>query len=193
MLYFGAIVLLPQLLQEVWLHRNMGGTGLAPVGVIPVLYRRSLVVLLISSICAGWSHSALLCTPSASTGAHIRLSREWIWRFRMAAIYLSGLRRGLLLYAADDDYAVRPAARAPGCGVEPVELTRTLAGSIGTSITTTMWTNRESMHHAHRPNRSPHNPNAQEMYNQLQGQDATAGIRLDSPANHQSGADYFRQ
>ena len=26
--------------------------------------------------------------------------------------------------------------------------TRTLAGSIGTSITTTLWTNRESMHHA---------------------------------------------
>ncbi len=26
--------------------------------------------------------------------------------------------------------------------------TRTLAGSIGTSITTTLWTNREALHHA---------------------------------------------
>jgi fatty-acid desaturase len=48
--------------------------------------------------------------------------------------------------------------------------TRTLAGSIGTSITTTMWTNRESMHHAQLTESvTPYNPNAQEMYNQLQG------------------------
>jgi DHA2 family multidrug resistance protein len=79
MLYFGAIVLLPQLLQEVYGYTaTWAGLASAPVGVIPVCYRRSLVVLPISSICAGWSHSALLCTPSASTGAHIRLSREWI-------------------------------------------------------------------------------------------------------------------
>lgn len=39
--------------------------------------------------------------------------------------------------------------------------TRTLAGSIGTSITTTMWTNRESMHHAQLTESvNPFNPNA---------------------------------
>jgi len=47
---------------------------------------------------------------------------------------------------------------------------RTLAGSIGTSITTTLWTNRESLHHAQLTESvNPYNPNAQEMYNQLQG------------------------
>ncbi len=48
--------------------------------------------------------------------------------------------------------------------------TRTLAGSIGTSITTTMWTNRESMHHAQLTESvNPFNPNAQAMYSQLEG------------------------
>lgn len=48
--------------------------------------------------------------------------------------------------------------------------TRTLAGSIGTSITTTMWTNRESMHHAQLTESvNPFNPNARAMYSQLEG------------------------
>ena len=48
--------------------------------------------------------------------------------------------------------------------------TRTLAGSIGTSITTTMWTNRESLHHAQLTESvNPFNPNAQAMYSQLEG------------------------
>ncbi len=68
--------------------------------------------------------------------------------------------------------------------------TRTLAGSIGTSITTTMWTNRESMHHAQLTESvNPFNPNAQGDV-QSTGRawdDATAGIRLDCPADHQSG------
>lgn len=47
--------------------------------------------------------------------------------------------------------------------------TRTLAGSIGTSITTTMWTNRESLHHAQLTESvNPYNPNAQAMYDKLQ-------------------------
>lgn len=52
--------------------------------------------------------------------------------------------------------------------------TRTLAGSIGTSITTTLWTNRESMHHAQLTEAvNPYNPNAQQMYSQLQGMGMT--------------------
>ncbi|MEX5706671.1 MFS transporter, partial [Escherichia coli] len=48
--------------------------------------------------------------------------------------------------------------------------TRTRAGSIGTSITTTMWTNRESMHHAQLTESvNPFNPNAHAMYSQLEG------------------------
>lgn len=46
--------------------------------------------------------------------------------------------------------------------------TRTLAGAIGTSITTTMWTQRESMHHENLTEFvNPYNPNAQYMYHEL--------------------------
>ena len=73
---------------------------------------------------------------------------------------LSGVRGGLLLYAADHHHcAVRLAARAY-VRRPPVE--RTLAGSIGTSITTTMWTDRESMHHSYLSESvNPFNPNSQ--------------------------------
>lgn len=72
--------------------------------------------------------------------------------------------------------------------------TRTLAGSIGTSITTTLWTNRESMHHAQLTEAvNPFNPNAQQMYSQLEGmgmteQQASGWL---APADHQPGADYL--
>ena len=84
-------------------------------------------------------------------------------RLGVAAVY-PGLRGGLLLYAADDHHALRTAAGTAG------NFTRTLAGSIGTSITTTMWTNREALHHAQLTESvTPYNPNAQQMYDQLQG------------------------
>ncbi|VTR24324.1 Multidrug resistance protein B [Serratia fonticola] len=47
--------------------------------------------------------------------------------------------------------------------------TRTLAGSIGTSITTTLWTSREAMHHSHLTEFvNPFNPQSQEMYSKLE-------------------------
>ncbi|MCE1727366.1 MFS transporter, partial [Enterobacter hormaechei] len=45
---------------------------------------------------------------------------------------------------------------------------RTLAGSIGTSLTTTMWTQRESMHHSHFTEHiNPYSPDTQRIYQQL--------------------------
>ncbi|MCX2958370.1 MAG: MFS transporter, partial [Serratia symbiotica] len=46
--------------------------------------------------------------------------------------------------------------------------TRTLAGSIGTSITTTLWTQRESQHHSQLTEFvNPYNPQSQEIYLRL--------------------------
>ncbi len=79
MLYFGAIVLLPQLLQEVYGYTaTWAGLASAPVGIIPVI---------LSPIIGRFAHkldmrrlvtSALLCMPSASTGVPIPLNRVWI-------------------------------------------------------------------------------------------------------------------
>ncbi|OFC63861.1 hypothetical protein BBW68_00510 [Candidatus Erwinia dacicola] len=50
-----------------------------------------------------------------------------------------------------------------------LNFTRTLAGSIGTSITTTMWSDRESLHHAQLTESvTPYSTNSQEMYAKLQ-------------------------
>ncbi len=73
--------------------------------------------------------------------------------------------------------------------------TRTLAGSIGTSITTTMWTNREALHHAQLTESvTPYNPNAQQMHDQLQGlgmtQQQASGWIAQQITNQ---ADYLRQ
>lgn len=73
--------------------------------------------------------------------------------------------------------------------------TRTLAGSIGTSITTTMWTSRESLHHAQLTESvNPYNPNAQAMYSQLQDlgmtQQQASGWLAQQITNQ---ADNFRQ
>lgn len=79
MLYFGAIVLLPQLLQEVYGYTaTWAGLASAPVGIIPVICRRLSDASRINWICAGWSHSASLCTPSVFTGAPGRSNRVWI-------------------------------------------------------------------------------------------------------------------
>ncbi|MDO6928477.1 MFS transporter, partial [Acinetobacter baumannii] len=52
--------------------------------------------------------------------------------------------------------------------------TRTLAASIGTSITTTLWTTREALHQAQLTESvTPFNPNAQQIYDQLQGMGMT--------------------
>ena len=86
---------------------------------------------------------------------------------------------GLAGGSADAAAVLRGLNRLLGLGLPPERLaaasslsnfTRTLAGSIGTSITTTMWTNRESLHHAQLTESvNPFNPNAQAMYSQLEG------------------------
>ena len=51
---------------------------------------------------------------------------------------------------------------------------RTFAGSVGTSITTTMWSNRESMHHSYLTESiTPYNVNSQQMYSQLESMGMT--------------------
>jgi DHA2 family multidrug resistance protein len=85
----------------------------------------------------------------------------------VAAVY-PGLRGGLLLPLTTITLSGLPPERL--AAASSLNFTRTLAGSIGTSITTTMWTNREALHHAQLTESvTPYNPNAQQMYDQLQG------------------------
>ena len=171
MLYFGAIVLLPQLLQEVYGYTaTWAGLASAPVGLIPVLLSpiigkfgnrldmRRLVTFsfIMYAVCFYWR--AYTFEPGMDFGASAW--PQFVQGFAIACFFmplttitLSGLPPERLAAASSLS-----------------NFTRTLAGSMGTSITTTMWTNREALHHAQLTESvTPYNPNAQQMYDQLQG------------------------
>lgn len=148
MLYFGAIVLLPQLLQEVYGYTATGPARRRRRWGDRSFCRRLSAASRISSTCGGWSPSALLCTRSASTGAHGPSNRGWTLAPRRG----HSLSRGFAVACF-----FMPLTTITLSGLPPERLaaasslsnfTRTLAGSIGTSITTTLWTNREALHHA---------------------------------------------
>ncbi len=170
MLYFGAIVLLPQLLQEVYGYTaTWAGLASAPIGIIPVILSpiigrfahkldmRRLVTFsfIMYAVCFYWR--AWTFEPGMDFGASAW--PQFIQGFAIACFFmplttitLSGLPPERLAAASSLS-----------------NFTRTLAGSIGTSITTTMWTSREALHHAQLTESvNPFNPIAQETYRQLE-------------------------
>ncbi|MBV4367850.1 multidrug efflux MFS transporter permease subunit EmrB [Erwinia sp. BNK-24-b] len=170
MLYFGSIVLLPQLLQEVYGYTaTWAGLASAPVGVLPVILSpiigrfahkldmRKLVTFsfIMYAICFYWR--AYTFEPGMDFGASAW--PQFIQGFAVACFFmplttitLSGLPPERLAAASSLS-----------------NFTRTLAGSIGTSITTTMWTDREAMHHNQLTESvNAYNHNSQEMYGKLQ-------------------------
>lgn len=169
MFYFGSIVLLPQLLQTVFGYTaTWAGFASAPVGLMPVLLSpiigrfaprldmRKLVTFsfIMYAVCFYWR--AYTFEPGMDFGASAWL--QFVQGFAVACFFmplttitLSGLPPERLAAASSlSNFA------------------RTLAGSIGTSITTTLWTQRESLHHAHLTESvTPYNPIAQGSYQQL--------------------------
>ncbi|WP_437613820.1 multidrug efflux MFS transporter permease subunit EmrB [Erwinia sp. V71] len=170
MLYFGSIVLLPQLLQEVYGYTaTWAGLASAPVGILPVILSpiigrfahkldmRRLVTFsfVMYAVCFYWR--AYTFEPGMDFAASAW--PQFIQGFAVACFFmplttitLSGLPPERLAAASSLS-----------------NFTRTLAGSIGTSITTTMWVNRESMHHStFSESITPYNINSQEMYSKLE-------------------------
>ncbi len=170
MLYFGSIVLLPQLLQEVYGYTaTWAGLASAPVGILPVILSpiigrfahkidmRRLVTFsfIMYAVCFYWR--AYTFEPGMDFAASAW--PQFIQGFAVACFFmplttitLSGLPPERLAAASSLS-----------------NFTRTLAGSIGTSITTTLWVNRESMHHStFSESITPYNINAQEMYSKLE-------------------------
>ncbi|WP_425456725.1 multidrug efflux MFS transporter permease subunit EmrB [Brenneria rubrifaciens] len=170
MFYFGAIVLLPQLLQEVYGYTaTWAGLASAPVGLMPVvlspvigrftprLDMRKLVTFsfIMYAVCFYWR--AYTFEPGMDFGASAW--PQFAQGFAVACFFmplttimLSGLPPERLAAASSLS-----------------NFTRTLAGSIGTSITTTLWAQRESLHHAHLTESvTPYHPIAQETYQRLQ-------------------------
>lgn len=170
MLYFGSIVLLPQLLQQVYGYTaTWAGLASAPVGIIPVILSpiigcfahkldmRRLVIFsfMMYAVCFYWRAYTFELGMNFGASAW----PQFIQGFAVACFFmplttitLSGLPPERLAAASS-----------------LLNFTRTLAGSIGTSITTTMWSDRESLHHTQLTESvTPYSTNSQEMYAKLQ-------------------------
>lgn len=170
MLYFGSIVLLPQLLQEVYGYTaTWAGLASAPVGIIPVI---------LSPIIGRFSHK--LDMRRLVTFSFIMYAVCFYWR---AYTFEPGMDFGASAWPQFiQGFAVAcffmPLTTITLSGLPPERLaaasslsnfTRTLAGSIGTSITTTLWSNRESIHHSQLTESvTPYNVNSQEIYAKLE-------------------------
>ena len=166
MLYIGAIVLLPQLLQSVFGYTaTWAGLAAAPVGIIPLLLApiigkygakidlRYLVTFsfIVYAFCFYWR--AYTFEPGMDFAA--AAWPQFIQGFAVACFFMP-----LTTITLSD---VSPTKIAAASSLS--NFLRTLAGSIGTSITTTIWERREALHNTHLTEAiNPYNPYSQEVY-----------------------------
>lgn len=170
LIYFGAIVLIPQLLQEVYGYTALwSGIALAPLGILPVVLVASVAKMcdrydirwivtfsfICYSICFFWR--SYVFTPD------IPMS-DVIWPQVLQGLALTFFLMPLTTLGLQD---IPDDKLASATSLQ--NFLRTLAGSIGTSIATTMWNDRAILHHSQMvDNISPYNPNAAMIYQTLE-------------------------
>ncbi len=147
--FFGAVVLMP-----LWLQSTMGytatsaGIALAPVGILAIVLSPVVGKLL------GRYDPRLLATFAFLVFALTSYMRS---RFNTDVDILSVMLPTFLQGAAMATFFI-PLTTITLSGLAPERVpagaglsnfARLLAGAFGTSITTTLWDNRASMHHAH--------------------------------------------
>ncbi|MDC9613886.1 multidrug efflux MFS transporter permease subunit EmrB [Xenorhabdus khoisanae] len=169
MMYFGSIVLLPQLLQEVFGYTaTWAGFAAAPVGLLP---------LLLSPIIGKFGHK--IDMRYIVTFSFVTYTACFYWRaytfepgmdFATAAWpqFFQGLAMACFFMPLTTITLSGLAPEQMASASSLSNFTRILAGSIGTSLTTTMWTQRESIHHSNLTEYiNPYNPNYQQIHHQL--------------------------
>lgn len=168
MLYMGAIVLLPQLLQSVFHYTaTQAGLAAAPVGFVP---------LILAPIIGKFGHKVDM--RYLVTFSFIMYAVTFYWRaytFEPEMTFATAAWPQFVQGFAVACFFM-PLTTILLSGIPPEKMAaasslsnflRTLAGSIGTSITTTMWERREVLHHSHLAESiSPYNPNSTEAYRQ---------------------------
>ncbi|RKS87614.1 DHA2 family multidrug resistance protein [Orbus hercynius] len=169
MAYFGAIVLLPQLLQEVYSYNaTWAGIALAPIGLLPILLSAS-----VAKICDHVDIRAVITT------SFVFYSICFFWRaytfelnIDFTGIALPQLIQGIAIACFFMPLTILTLSGLPAERLASASslsnFFRTLAGSVGTSITTTLWANRASLHHAHLTESiTPYDPNSVAYFNQM--------------------------
>ncbi|WP_392562150.1 DHA2 family efflux MFS transporter permease subunit [Orbus sturtevantii] len=169
MAYFGAIVLLPQLLQEVYGYTaTWAGIALAPIGLLPILLS-AYVAKLADHIDIRW----------IITNSFLFYSLCFFWRaytfesnINFIGIAIPQLIQGIAVACFFMPLTILTLSGLPADRLASASslanFFRTLAGSVGTSITTTMWANRASLHHAQLTESiNPYNANSVDYYQQM--------------------------
>ncbi|MDE9481912.1 multidrug efflux MFS transporter permease subunit EmrB [Xenorhabdus bovienii] len=169
MFYFGTIVLLPQLLQEVFGYTaTWAGLAAAPIGLMP---------LLLSPLIGKYGHK--IDMRYIVTASFIIYTVCFYWRaytfepgMNFAAVAWPQFFQGFAMACF-----FMPLTTITLSGLPPERMAsasslsnfiRILSGSIGASITTTIWTQREAMHHSYFTEHiNPYDPNYQQTYQQL--------------------------
>ncbi|HGJ5875757.1 MAG TPA: multidrug efflux MFS transporter permease subunit EmrB [Arsenophonus sp.] len=167
--YFGTIVLLPQLLQEVFGYTaTWAGLASAPVGILP---------LLITPLIGRFSHKIdmrVIVTFGFIVYATCYYWRAWTFEPAMdfAAAAWPQFVQGLAIACFFMPLTTITLSGLPADKIASASslsnFARTLAGAIGTSIMTTLWTHREAIHHVHFTEViTPYNPEAQQFFAKL--------------------------
>lgn len=170
MLYFGSIVIIPLLLQEVYGYTaTWAGLASAPVGLLPIILSpligrfahrldmRYLVTFsfIVYALCFYWR--AYTFEPGMNFAASAW--PQFIQGFAIACFFMPLTTITLSGFTPDRMAAASSLSN----------FVRTMAGSIGVSITTTLWNRRESLHHTQlTPFINPFNPASQHTYQQLE-------------------------
>lgn len=149
LIYAGAIVLMPQLLQIVFGYTSVwAGLAYAPIGLMPLLIApligrygngidmRVLVTFsfIVYAVCYYWR--AMTFNPEIGFSAVVL--PQLMQGFAVACFFLP-LTTISLSGLAPEKFAAATSLS---------NFFRTLSGSIGTSLTMTLWSHRESFHHA---------------------------------------------
>ena len=171
LVYLGSVVLIPLLLQQVYGYTaTWAGLASAPVGLFPIL---------LSPLIGKFGYKMdmrILVTISFLVYALTFYWRAVTFEPAMAFVdvALPQLVQGLAVACF-----FMPLTAITLSGLPPEKMAsasslfnflRTLAGSIGTSLTTFLWYQREAVHHSQLTEFiNPYNPNSQAYFNAMQG------------------------
>lgn len=171
LIYAGAIVLMPQLLQTVYEYTSVSaGLAYAPVGIMPLLIApligrygnnidmRILVTFsfIMYAVCFYWR----AITFNLGLDFTWMVIPQFLQGFAVACFFLP-LTTISLSGLAPEKFAAATSLS---------NFFRTLSGSIGTTITMTLWSRRESFHHAQLTESiTPFNPQSVGLFSKLQG------------------------
>jgi DHA2 family multidrug resistance protein len=169
MVYFGLVLLLPLLLQSTLGYKALqAGLAAAPIGILPIILS-PLIGKNAHHIDLRWLATMSFLIFAGCLFWRTQFNAEMDFGFVVWPQFIQGM--GLAMFfmplTAISLSSLPSDQIASASGLS--NFMRLLAGSIGASVTTTVWDNREALHHTQfTANISAYHPNAVEQLQHLQ-------------------------